>query len=690
MPEPHQIRGYALINIFPTNTRYWPKERPLVTSQLLFFCLAIVGVLLLLSSLRLVLVLFNLDLAEQIPAPVLLGSFLIGARFDLIMTSYACLPLILLPLFGNLAGYRKFCVGWLTIFAGIYCFLAFVEFSFYTEFQQRLNSLVFMYLREDPGTVLSMLWYGFPIVTHSIACLLICALMFLLFRKVEQSTRPESGKFGGPVSFLVVFCLLIVEISFARGTLRSGPPLRWGDAYQSDRLFANQLALNGSYTLGKAWLRSSSNNSNNYWHTVTDPKRSRALVREMMLTDRDDLIDSEGALIRRRHHPEETADRSLQNIVIILMESFSGQYVGALGNSQGVTPQFDKISSEGLLFNRFFSNGTHTHQGMFATLGCFPNLPGYEYLMQQPEGRNQFSGISRLLDQDHYQDVYLYSGDFAWDNQAGFFSNQGMDTFIGRDDIKNAKFVDPTWGVSDEDMFNQALQSLAELSKDKPFIAILQTLSNHTPYSLPDPLPFEPVLDESGELSERLTSMKYSDWALGRFFEEFRETDYYDETLFIVLGDHGFKVNTQISDINLLRFHVPMLLIGPGIVESYGHHMDRVATQVDVVPTVMGLLGEPFQHQCWGRNLLALPEDDQGIGIIKSSGGDNTVAIINGDYLLTDDPGKGSSLFKYELFPQAGAVPVDEPELQGALKEKLLAYVNSAIRSLESNTASDR
>ena len=90
--------------------------------------------------------------------------------------------------------------------------------------------------------------------------------------------------------------------------------------------------------------------------------------------------------MRRDFQPP--ADRTLpvKNVVVILMESFAGHSVGALGSPNNITPYFDKLAKEGLLFDRFFSNGTHTHQGMFATMACFPNLPGFEYLMQTPEG----------------------------------------------------------------------------------------------------------------------------------------------------------------------------------------------------------------------------------------------------------------------------------------------------------------
>lgn len=174
-----------------------------------------------------------------------------------------------------------------------------------------------------------------------------------------------------------------------------------------------------------------------------------------------------------RHRRKKTLP--IKNVVVILMESFAGHSVGALGRPGNITPYFDKLSKEGLLFDRFFSNGTHTHQGMFATMACFPNLPGFEYLMQTPEGSHKLSGLPQLLSARKFDDVYVYNGDFAWDNQSGFFSNQGMTNFIGRNDFVNPVFSDPTWGVSDQDMFNRGLE---ELKSPRRRQAVLRTAAN--------------------------------------------------------------------------------------------------------------------------------------------------------------------------------------------------------------------
>tara|TARA_R110001599_G_C12277316_1_gene663120 strand:+ start:42745 stop:43860 length:1116 start_codon:yes stop_codon:yes gene_type:complete len=367
-----------------------------------------------------------------------------------------------------------------------------------------------------------------------------------------------------------------------------------------------------------------------------------------------------------------------------MMESFSGAFTGALSHDQGITPEFDKLAVRGLLFDHFFSNGTHTHQGMFASVACFPNLPGHEYLMQQTEGQHYFSGLPALLKPMGFSDIYVYNGLFAWDNQEGFFRNQAMTRFIGRDSYVKPVFMDPTWGVSDEDMFNRALEELNRLPVGAPFFAILQTLSNHTPYALPETLAFEPV-SGFGRLDEHLTAQRYSDWALGQFFDRASLEPWFDQTLFVIVGDHGFGLDRQLSDIDLLRFHVPLLLLGPGIQSTYGNRIHTIGTQVDIVPTVVSLLGKPFTHQCWGRDLLALPEGDPGFGIIKPSGSDQTVALIRGNRITIKPPDGEPQSGRYTLYPEDSYVPYKTSDEGKASAIQLDAFIQTALNALLQN-----
>lgn len=668
---------------------------PTLKSHLAYTLLSALVIMLMLSLFRLALLVYNSDMIGDTPHATVAEGFFNGLRFDLRVVVYLSIPLLLAVLSPWAMARRGFFRLWLTLTASIVMFLGLMELDFYREFHQRLNGLVFQYVQEDPKTVLSMLWYGFPVVRYLLAWLFGTWLLSLLFKGIDRLTRGAGGDHGQAAGrrsitpwynrLAVFMVVLLVAVVAARGTLRQGPPMRWGDAFTTESNFVNQLGLNGTLTLIDAAKSRFGEDRANVWKATLDPEVARQSVRDLLLTTNDTLVDGDEAAVRRDFVPP--ADRTLpvKNVVVILMESFAGHSVGALGGNGNITPYFDKLAKEGLLFDRFFSNGTHTHQGMFATMACFPNLPGFEYLMQTPEGGHKLSGLPALLSTRDYDDVYVYNGDFAWDNQSGFFGNQGMTTFIGRNDFVNPVFSDPTWGVSDQDMFDRAAEELAHNYGKKPFYALLQTLSNHTPYALPEDLPVEKVTGQ-GRLDEHLTAMRYSDWALGQFFERARKQPYFKDTLFVIVGDHGFGNHQQVTELDLGRFNVPLLLIAPGIQEKFGAVDHTVGTQVDIVPTIMGRLGGQTRHQCWGRDLLNLPQGDPGVGMIKPSGSEQIVGLVQGDRILIESKDMSPRLYRYQLGREFKAELIQSPD-QPELLKKLESYIQTATKSLLDNTA---
>lgn len=669
--------------------------RPTLGSHLAFTLSCGLVFLAMYTLLRGALLLYNRELIGATPAATFVEAFFNGLRFDLRLTIYALAPLLLSIPFAAAMAARRLHRVWLTGFASITLFFGLLELDFYREFHQRLNSLVFQYMSQDPKTVLSMLWYGFPVVRYLLAWAVATWLLFKLFQWLDRRSRPRSEPAAGGSGRAAiapwylragVFALvLVLAVVAARGTLRQGPPLRWGDANTTDSAFANQLGLNGTLMLMNAAQARFSETRDNQWKASLPEGEAQDVVRQMLLTPQDQLVDEGSAAVRRLLTPNADGSLPVRNVVVILMESLAGHYVGALGGKGDITPNFDRLSKEGLLFTRFFSNGTHTHQGMFATMACFPNLPGFEYLMEQQEGTHKFSGLPQLLSARQYDDLYVYNGDFGWDNQLGFFGNQGMRNFVGRNDFVNPVVSDPTWGVSDQDMFDRAAQELKDNYGSKPFYALLQTLSNHTPYALPAQLPVEPVTG-FGSLDQHLTAMRYSDWALGQFFEKAKQSPYYKDTLFVIVGDHGFGTPEQLTDIDLYRFNVPLLLIAPGIQEKFGARTDVVGTQVDVVPTIMGRLGGETRHQCWGRDLLSLAPEDKGFGVIKPSGSDQTVAMVADGRILVQPRGADPLLYDYRLNSEQGATRVEDPQAVQAMSRRLEAFIQVATKSLLGNT----
>ncbi|MBR7198791.1 LTA synthase family protein [Pseudomonas sp. 14A] len=672
--------------------------QPTVKSHLAYTLLCALVMMVMFSALRLALLVYNREMILDTPAATFLEAFVNGLRFDLRLVVYLCIPLVLALFSARAMAARGFFRLWLTIASSIALFLGLMEMDFYREFHQRLNGLVFQYVKEDPKTVMSMLWYGFPVVRYLLAWVIGTVILTLAFKGADRATRPRGPFSGGSVGTrqiapwytrLAVFvvCLLICVVA-ARGTLRQGPPMRWGDVYTTDSNFANQLGLNATLSLIEAAKSRMGEDRDNIWKATLPQEQAQKIVRDMLLMPDDKLVDADIAAVRRDYTPPADKTLPIKNVVVILMESMAGHSVGVLGAPGNITPYLDKLSKEGLLFDRFFSNGTHTHQGMFATMACFPNLPGFEYLMQTPEGSHKLSGLPQVLSARDYDDVYVYNGDFAWDNQSGFFSNQGMTNFVGRNDFVNPVFSDPTWGVSDQDMFDRGLQELKARENGKPFYALLQTLSNHTPYALPTPLPVERVTDR-GSLNEHLTAMRYSDWALGQFFEKARKEKYFNETLFVIVGDHGFGNERQITEMDLGRFNVPMLMIAPGIQQKFGARDHTVGTQIDIVPTIMGRLGGEVRHQCWGRDLLNLPQGDTGFGVIKPSGSEQTTAIVTADQILVlpRDKDMGPKIWQYQLGANPHAEVVPDAPRTAELRLKLEAFLQTATKSLLDNTA---
>ena len=649
--------------------------------------------LIMFALLRLGMIWRNEALAADVPLALLAKSFLVGLRFDLVVVCVLLIPFILwmmLPRWGwqYQPALVKHLPRWMLLFWAPALFVGLVEWEFYREFHERFNQLAIQYLAEDSLTVGSMIWHGYPVLRYLAAWLLLSLVFTWLVHRLSRKTLSPptwSSRRHWRVVLPLAVMTLLLAVAGARGSVTRGTPIRWGDAYFSQSEFANHLALNGVYMLGTAY-RHHGHNKETYgaWMKHMTPAAALEQTRRMVLMQDDALLDStKYPLLRRAGKGVRTLSYNSEpeHVVLILMESFSAEFVGALGAGYRATPEFDKLTKQGILFDHFFSQGTHTHQGLFATMCSFPNLPGFEYLMQNSHGRQPFPSLPAELSHEHFNTSYVYSGDYRWDNQQGFFRNQGISRFIGRDDFVNPVFVNPTWGVSDEDVFLRGVQETSELATKGHAFVLVQTLSNHAPFDLPKPAPFAD-LQGPERLIKRLNGIRYSDWALGQFFEKTRSQPWFNKTLFVILGDHGFGYEAPRARLDLGVHHVPLLLYYPGDRRFAGRRVNTVGSQVDVVPTVLGLLGHHSPHQSWGRDLFHLPAGDKGWAVVKPSGSQQVVALVEADRLFVTAPGMKPLAYRYTLNPwTADEITVADTDMQNAMQH-LHGYVQTALKTL--------
>lgn len=673
--EAQSESGRALYSI-------WPE---------IIFVAGLYGVLLLLFALlRFILLWRNPELAGQVPTEMLIKSFWVGARFDLAIISYLLMPLLLL--LSLLRRRRLLLIGFTALMNGM-LFMGLAEAEFYREFESRFNNLVFEYLGH-PKIVAGMIWDGYPVVRYLLFWLALAGLLissvWLLNRWFLQRQRRTENPRQNLLRIMGTFMALALMVFFSRGGF-GHTPLRWGDAFFCEAPFANHLALNGIFTLGRSvWDRVYAKKA--VWVKALPADEALQITREMVALPGDVPLMSEDFPLLRRQQvatgvPDLRPGQAKQplNVVVILMESFSARFAGALGADQGLTPEFDRLAEQGVLFERAFSSGTHTHQGVYASLTSFPNLPGYEYLMKMMEANQEFSGLPTVLDRHDYQTLFLYNGLFSWDNKEGFFRQHGISRFIGTEDYQNPTFVDPVWGVSDRDVYQRANAEFRDMAEQGPFLGVILTLSNHAPFNLPEPLPFT-LIETGSDMDGRYNGMRYADWALGEFFRQASKEPYFNNTLFVITGDHGFASPPMITPMQLSRFHVPLLFYAPGLLGNKGQRRQTVASQVDIVPSIFGLLGLKDPHQCWGRNLFALGAEDMGFAVVKPSGGEDRVALIEGDRALIVAPKGKPSLYRYDLgHPPVTSenLYVSRKELAEKMEKRLRAYVETGILSLQ-------
>jgi len=624
--------------------------------------------------------------------PLVWQSFLHGMRFDVAMAVWLTLPFALWRIVRASPGRRErrlaFGIYALLALAGLFTLIAEVEF--YKEFQMRLGPLAYDYFSteaEHNAIVLGMIWHGYPVVRWTLVCLALWAVFAWAVRRLFHHATCQPGL---PTRLLVTAVLAAGAVIGIRSGFQHSP-LRWGDAYFSPNTYVNQMTLNGLWSLLNSTPSSASGQkSARQWQRRVPLDRAIQEVRQTILLPGEKLVDAEKYPLLRVSPPNDAVVKRPSNVVLVIMESFTARFNGAVGAPFGATPCFDALAREGILFDRAFSISTHTAQGVFATLCSFPNLPDNDRPAKGPVGEQSFRTLPRILQEHGFETLFLYNGLFSWDNKEGFYRHQGVQRFIGRNDFKNPTFVDQDWGPCDFDVFNRAVEEFSDLAaRKKRFLGIILTLSNHAPFDLPKVEGLERITT-GGEQNNRLNGVHYADWALGQFMASARKQEWFDDTLFIFVGDHGFGIPPNLTDASLLHMHVPLLFYAPELFGGKNGVRHQVASQLDILPTIVGLVGLATPHQAFGRDLFRLPPDDPGHAYVKRVS-EPILGWIKGNEILVARIGSPAHFHRMDLgFPPNVSPDLAQVEVSRAtaLSRELDAFVAAGLHTLTRRLAS--
>jgi len=571
--------------------------------------------------------------------PELWWMFPMGLRMDAVLLCYLLLPPALavaaLPA-GR--GRDALVAAWLALWAALIVYLELATPPFIAEYDKRPDRIFLEYLIY-PREVLHVLWanhklglFGMPLVAG------LAAWGAWRVARVAFAAAPAWRWWHR-----LLVLPLVVAVLFLGGRSSLEPrPANISTASFSNNRLVNELTLNSTYTV--AYAANGLRNEADVAALYGEMEWSEVLVRVRRYQRLPDAAFVAAGSIQ--HRSGATPPARPRNLVIVLEESLGATYTGYLGGAP-LTPNLDRLCRVALCFSQLYATGTRTARGMEAVVAGFPPSPMLAAL-KLPGAQGGFFTLAALLKEQGFDTQFIYGGAANFDNMRAFYLANGFDRVIEERDFEHPDFV-ASWGVSDQDLFVRANAEL-RAPRARPVFTLLLTSSNHEPFEIPAGR----IAPFNQPLYSRENAIVYADHALGRFFEQAEREAYYTDTMFVVAGDHDARVFGA-PLVPVERFRVPALIMGPGVPVGLSA---RVASQIDLAPTVLGLLGITAPTPLPGRDLLRLPADDPGRALMQY---DFNHGFLVGDRLVVHQPKLPAQSFR--LVGSALEPIADDPEL---------------------------
>lgn len=497
---------------------------------------------------------------------------------------------------------RVLAVAW-GCFLFFFVFVAALETAFFDEFNSRFNSIAVDYLLY-PTEVAGNIWQSYPVLwvlfgVAATAGLIGAATVRGFLRRAARPAPPaRRWRSAG------VFALAAV------GGVGLAPYVK--PEVSGNRL-QNEIAANGPYAFFYAFW-SNDLPYGHFYRTIPSDEALRRTLRLVRDRESGGGAGTASPTLERTQREKGRLDRP--NIVIVLEESFGANFTGVLGHHPDhLTPFFDRLAADGILFTNFYATGSRTVRGLEAILCGFPPVPG-ESIVKRNRSENVFSLAQALKDQG-YETMFVYGGRGLFDNMRPFLRANGFDRFVEQKDFASPRFT-TIWGVCDEDIFDRALEEFdAFHARGRRFFGTVLSVSNHKPYTYPPGR-----IDLDPQRRRREHAVKYADWALGQFFEKAKSHAFFKNTVFVIIGDHGARVYGA-DFIPIHSYEVPFLIYAPELLKP--RRVDVLGSSLDVAPTLMGLTDMSYRSVFFGRDLwdvapresYALLQHDRDVGILR-------------------------------------------------------------------------
>lgn len=573
-----------------------------------------------------------------------------GVRFDLILLGMLFGPVFLLKPWFHTQAFMRALGRWLwPAYMGLATALIFfveaATLPFLAEFDTRPNYLFVEYL-VHPREVFATLSgsHLLELLGTGVTALLLMWIVFRWQRK-DPSYRlhlPQSS------CLLLTPVTAVLVLMMIRSTLDHHPVNPSIAAFSQDSM-VNQLPLNSPYSvLYAVYEKKRDMRSSSLRYGAMDDDEVLATVLAEADIHPDDVPDPAKPTL---HHQEATYERSRPlNLVILVEESLGAEFVGSLGGKD-LTPEIDRLAGQGIWLEQLYATGTRSVRGLEALITGFTPTPQLS-VVKLSETQSGFFTLAGLLQSQGYRTGFIYGGSAHFDNMKRFFLNNGFQSIIEQKDFREPDFIGP-WGVSDEDLFIRAHEEYSQAG-DQPFFSLVFTTTHHKPFDIPE----NKVTPEEGPDGLRETAIKYADYALGKFVEMARKSNYWEDTIFLITSDHNSRVyGDELVPVD--RFHIPGVIIG-GAIEP--RIISGISSQIDMLPTVLSLIGVSAAHPAIGRDLTRAPYvDGAGRAMMQFY---SLQAYVEGDRVVVLQPDLQPWLFRRTSATEMEVLFDEDPELE--------------------------
>ena len=570
----------------------------------------------------------------------LTSSYILGFRYDL---RYVTIVMMITLLFSYIKPLNPFdkklgkqiaIITWM-LFSSLLLFFYTADFIHYAYVHQRLNASILSYI-DNPLISMQMMWQSYSIITIIIIFLVVEWVLykFISFTYQLSDKYERTGSQFKNIIIQTIFFIILLYAAIGNIIYKGGQyPLRWSNAYSLGSDYKANVALNPMQSFFSTLNFRSSK-------IDTDLIKKNYSVIADYLTIPSNEQDAQNLQFARIHNPvnNNLEASTIKNVVLVICESFSAYKSSMMGNPLNTTPYFNDMKKQGVYFNRAFSPAYGTARGVWAVLTGTPDVLEGKTSSRNPLAVDQHSIIA---DFKNYEKYYFLGGSASWANIRGVLTNNISDLKIFEQGSYQSSEID-VWGISDKNLFLEANKTLSK--NTKPFFAIIQTADNHRPYTIPaedlkvfvkKTVPKDSLLKFGFENNEEYNAFRYTDFCIEQYIEAAKKEKYFNETLFVFIGDHGIKGDAgtmlpkSFTEQGLTNMHVPLLFYAPSILQPKEYSIP--VSQLDVLPSIASLCNIPYTNTTMGKNVfITVQQKDNAIFLYDDF--NQQIGVLNNEF----------------------------------------------------------